>query len=180
MFEFAFLGWLAMSFAGWVVGRNKGRPLEGLLLGLVLGFIGLVIIAVMRPKVGYGSRRVGRGYGPGGQLGGYPNYPGYGGYPQGGYPQEPVYPQEAGYSHHPGGDPYSRSESGYYGYGEANQASSPGGAPSNGLTSPYDVAGAPAWRPDPSGRWDYRWWDGHEYTPYVSRGGVPYTDSLPI
>ena len=162
MFEFAFLAWVAMSFAGWAVGRGKGRPVEGLVLGLILGAVGVVIIALMRPRPGYGSRSIRGPYGPGGQIGGYP---GYGGYGQGGFPPSP-------------GGPYSQPYP--YGYDPGAQMSPPAATGESSPSPVYDVSSAPAWRPDPSGRWEYRWWDGHDYTSYVSRGGVPYTDSLPI
>lgn len=162
MFEFAFLAWVAMSFAGWAVGRAKGRPVEGLVLGLVLGAVGVVIIALMRPRPGYGSRSIGGPYSPGGRIGGYP---GYGPYGPGGFTP-------------PANDPYSQPYP--YGYDTTSQAPPLSGSGESVSAQPFDVSSAPAWRPDPSGRWEYRWWDGHDYTSYVSRGGVPYTDSLPI
>lgn len=162
MFEFAFLVWAAMSFAGWAVGRAKGRPVEGLVLGLVLGAIGVVIIALMRPRPGYGSRSIRGPFGPGGQIGGYPGYGGYG--------YGDVQP--------PSADPYFQPYP--HGSEPSTQMPSPGAFGGGFSGAMYDASSAPAWRPDPSGRWEYRWWDGHEYTSYVSRGGVPYTDSLPI
>nr|PZN24022.1 MAG: tellurium resistance protein [Mycolicibacterium hassiacum] len=30
---------------------------------------------------------------------------------------------------------------------------------------------APSWRPDPEGRYDYRWWDGQQWTEHVSHQG---------
>jgi hypothetical protein len=35
------------------------------------------------------------------------------------------------------------------------------------------------WYPDPSGRFDHRFWDGEQWTESVSRAGVPDTDPLP-
>jgi hypothetical protein len=32
------------------------------------------------------------------------------------------------------------------------------------------------WHPDPSGEFDYRWWDGQKWTSSVSRGGVQLDD----
>ncbi len=152
MFEFMFLGWFLISFAGWLVGRGKGRPGLGFLLSFVFGAIGLVVIALMRPKTDWSGRVYG-GRPPYGQVGGNYTRP---------YPGQPTSP-----------------------YG--GQPASPYGQPASAWTTPpadppaaYDVTSAPAWRPDPSGRWDYRWWDGSEYTNYVSKSGVPYTDSLPI
>jgi hypothetical protein len=45
------------------------------------------------------------------------------------------------------------------------------------------IAGAPGppagWFPDPSGRFDHRWWDGSRWTETVSRDGTQMTDPLP-
>ena len=32
------------------------------------------------------------------------------------------------------------------------------------------------WYPDPSGAWDYRYWNGHSWTAHVSRAGIAYVD----
>lgn len=37
-------------------------------------------------------------------------------------------------------------------------------------------AAAAAWHPDPGGRYEYRWWDGLQWTDQVSTGGVTSTD----
>lgn len=36
----------------------------------------------------------------------------------------------------------------------------------------------PAWHPDPTGRFDHRYWDGHQWTEHVSRGGKLVEDPL--
>jgi hypothetical protein len=48
-------GVLHLIFIVWatIVGSNKGRPLAGFLLGLILSWIGLIIIYVMKPKNAY-------------------------------------------------------------------------------------------------------------------------------
>jgi hypothetical protein len=47
-FEVLILLWaLSAIVAGTVIGRRKGRPLVGFLLGLVIGWIGVLIIAVV-------------------------------------------------------------------------------------------------------------------------------------
>jgi Protein of unknown function (DUF2510) len=38
---------------------------------------------------------------------------------------------------------------------------------------------APGWLPDPSGRHEYRYWDGGSWTPDVSDGGLTATDPVP-
>lgn len=43
-----------------------------------------------------------------------------------------------------------------------------------------DLPQEPAWLPDPSSRYQYRWWDGSTWTAEVSRDGVPMTDPEPI
>ncbi|MGO8873725.1 MAG: DUF2510 domain-containing protein [Acidimicrobiales bacterium] len=37
----------------------------------------------------------------------------------------------------------------------------------------------PAWHPDPSGRFHYRWWDGHQWTSNVSIDGQQLIDTNP-
>jgi len=38
---------------------------------------------------------------------------------------------------------------------------------------------APGWHPDPSGRWQVRWWDGSVWTDHVASGGRRATDPTP-
>ena len=38
---------------------------------------------------------------------------------------------------------------------------------------------APGWHPDPSGRWQVRWWDGAVWTDWVATGGQVGTDPSP-
>lgn len=37
----------------------------------------------------------------------------------------------------------------------------------------------PAWHPDPGGRFHYRWWDGSQWTSYVSYNGQQLIDTSP-
>ncbi len=58
------------------------------------------------------------------------------------------------------------------GYGQpAAPAPPPGSTPSSGI--------APGWLPDPSGRYDLRYWSGSAWTEHVTKGGVPSTDPPP-
>jgi len=56
------------------------------------------------------------------------------------------------------------------------------GAANNSATSPTtaataSTAAAPAaWYPDPSKRFELRYWDGAEWTEHVARGGQQFTD----
>lgn len=43
---------------------------------------------------------------------------------------------------------------------------------------PHGAAGPPAWVPDPTGRYQYRWWDGYSFTNQVASGGISYTDPI--
>jgi hypothetical protein len=52
-------------------------------------------------------------------------------------------------------------------------ASGGGGIPLGAPVSP------PAWHPDPSGRFHYRWWDGHQWTSQVSTDGHHFVDTNP-
>jgi hypothetical protein len=79
--------------------------------------------------------------------------PGPGRYP-GGWPPGPAQPYTP--STPPSGQPYST------------------GAPATAPTlSP------PMWHPDPSGRFDYRWWDGQAWTTRVARNGTQLDDGNP-
>ena len=42
--------WIACAVGGYYIGRPKGRPGWGLALGLILGIIGLIIIALIPAK----------------------------------------------------------------------------------------------------------------------------------
>jgi hypothetical protein len=56
---------------------------------------------------------------------------------------------------------------------QADLASDPQFGDQAGSASP------PAWHPDPSGRFHYRWWDGHQWTSHVSVDGQYLIDTSP-
>ena len=49
--------WIVCGFAGWLIGGNKGQALSGSLLGLLLGPLGVIVIAVMKPSPMIEARR---------------------------------------------------------------------------------------------------------------------------
>ena len=49
--------WLACALFGFAIGSNKGRGGTGFVLGLLLGVIGVIVIAVMRPASETHTRR---------------------------------------------------------------------------------------------------------------------------
>ena len=59
------------------------------------------------------------------------------------------------------------------------------GTPGHATGTPGHAAGVghevspPAWHPDPSGRFHYRWWTGSEWTSYVSVHGHVEVDTNP-
>jgi hypothetical protein len=72
--------WIAPVAVGAVIGGNKGHQALGVVLGLLLGWIGVIIIALVRPA----------------QQPGWPpqQYPGWPPQPGGPYGQQPWPPQQ--------------------------------------------------------------------------------------
>jgi hypothetical protein len=69
---------------------------------------------------------------------------------------------------------------------DADQGEAVQGAPieADSSVDPADVPqrwphSPPAWHPDPSGRFHYRWWDGFEWTSQVSTDGHHLIDTNP-
>lgn len=46
----AIAGWLLCILFGWMIGRPKGRQMEGVLLGLILGVVGVIITVMLAPE----------------------------------------------------------------------------------------------------------------------------------
>jgi len=66
--------------------------------------------------------------------------------------------------------------------GPAGATGHPGQAAAGHAASSYDAGhpdSPPAWHPDPSGRYHYRWWTGSEWTSYVSVHGHVEVDTNP-
>jgi hypothetical protein len=53
--------WLACAAIGYAIGNPKGRATEGIVLGLLLGVIGVIIVACLSPK----KQPMPYGYAPG-------------------------------------------------------------------------------------------------------------------
>jgi hypothetical protein len=87
-----------------------------------------------------------------------------GGYP-GGYPG-------SGGVGTPG--PYDHRTSRHLRYPESTK--SPSIPTTATVVAPPPVAAPPSWQPDPSGRFDFRYWNGEEWTEFVSKDGVSDTD----
>jgi hypothetical protein len=51
--------------------------------------------------------------------------------------------------------------------------------PTPGSAIPGPTLSPPAWHPDPSGRFHYRWWDGNQWTSQVSVDGQHQIDTSP-
>jgi hypothetical protein len=131
--------WLACAFIGLLIGSNKGRPGAGFLLGLFLGFIGLIIIAVMSPTPEAQALRDQRVAAASQAL-------------TGPAPTTRTCPWcaeqiqlQARVCKHCGRDVQ----------------------PLGGALAPAPPGTGEGWMPDPSGRHPDRWWDGSEWTQWV-------------
>ena len=90
---------------------------------------------------------------------------GGGGYPGG-------FPGSGGAGGAPG--PYGGPTSRHLRYPEPTQ--SPSIPTTATVVAPPPVSAPPSWQPDPSGRFDFRYWNGEEWTEFVSKDGVSDTD----
>ena len=180
---FIFLAWTVFAIAGYHLGKSKGKATEGLLLGMFLGGIGLIIIAVMNPTPEIEAQRlmeVQRLMSVGGGQSAAAWWP----------------------------DPHKRHELRYWDGAKwtdhvsdhGTQSTNPvvqappaaptpfAQPPPPAFTPPVPVPvvqtpvvpGAPAgWHPDPSSRHGHRYWDGSKWTEHVSTNGIQSTDRLP-
>jgi Protein of unknown function (DUF2510) len=58
-------------------------------------------------------------------------------------------------------------------------AEGPSGYPMAAQPTPATPVSPPAWHPDPGGRFHYRWWDGSQWTSFVSFNGQQLIDTSP-
>jgi uncharacterized integral membrane protein len=129
-----------------------------LLIGFVIGFIGLLLALIASAFSGRGAaKRAQRGseafYGP-----------------------DPFAHYGAGPYGPPGAGPY-----GGHGAGPPGApAFSPADGPPGGYAAGPPPSAAPAgWMPDPSGRFDHRYWSGTSWTEHVTTDGVQGSDPPP-
>ena len=92
----ALIGWALIVTAGYHVGKSKGRQTAGLTLTILLGLIGLLILACLPKTQAVKAAEAQRQLPPQ-----YPNpqypYPPYQYPPQGPYPPQPQYPPQGPY-----------------------------------------------------------------------------------
>jgi len=76
---------------------------------------------------------------------------------------------------------YPRPANGVTPPGSEDTPSPQATAPHPDAAPPFDPASVspPAWHPDPSGRFHYRWWDGREWTSQVATDGHHLIDTNP-
>ena len=60
--------------------------------------------------------------------------------------------------------------------GVASNPSTPVATPSTTTATTTSAAAPAAWYPDPSKRFELRYWDGSEWTEHVARSGQQFTD----
>jgi hypothetical protein len=94
----ALIGWALIVTAGYHVGKSKGRQTAGLTLTILLGLIGLLILACLPKTQAVKAAEAQRQlpYPPQYPTPQYP-YPPYQYPPQGPYPPQPQYPPQGPY-----------------------------------------------------------------------------------
>ena len=148
---FVLLLWAACGFVGWRLGESKGYPVLGVVLGLLLGVIGLLIIALVpgsKPRSDYDmwqERLAGQSWQP---------------------PAPPVQPSQ--WVRCPACGQTISGAVAVCGYCQAQLR------PAALLPPP---AGTPAqWLRDPAGRFADRYWDGERWTEWTRNGNDYLTD----
>jgi hypothetical protein len=158
------LGWALVGALGYLLGKRKNRATEGLLLGALLGLLGILILAFLKPKETAAAQTWGTAAGYGA-----PAQPAYGQPASYGYGQASVLPGAA--SAGPA-NPYAPlAETVGYGYEQPVPVAQP--AP----PEPAAQAVAAQWFADPSGRHQHRYWDGNSWTEHVADNGAVSVDA---
>jgi hypothetical protein len=145
---FLVLAWIACGFVGWKLGDSKGRPGLGLMLGVLLGLIGLLIVAVL-PAAEH-ARSVSSSD------------------PRSVWAPSPPPAQPAQWVRCPTCGQTISGAVAICGYCQ-------GAVEPSALVPPPD--GTPAgWLRDPSGRYVDRYWDGERWTEWTRNGNDYLTD----
>jgi hypothetical protein len=148
---------------GALIGRGKGRATAGFLLGAFLGWVGWIVVALLRPTADAEARRqiqideVKRSI-----QGGTKQLGKGGDWSQGWF-----------------SDPFGRHEYRYFDGTAWSPQVADDGAPGHDPIRPVtdrSVSSA-EWFPDPFERYDYRLWDGARWTAQVSSEGKAADDS---
>ena len=141
---------------GYAIGNSKGQGTAGFLLGLLLGFIGWIIVAVMEPSDEVRAARnaeLASAFAVGGTNSGWFR------------------------------DPFSRHQYRYFdGRGWREHVSDQGTASTDPspLSPEPGVQLTPGWFADPFGRHGHRYWNGQDWTESVADGGVAGVDDAPL
>lgn len=156
---------------------------------LIGTFGALIAMATTRPRVGSGGPYGGGPYGGGpfggrrfgGRVGGPFGGGPYGGGPYGGGPFGGGPYRGGPYGSPSSADPSSSSP---YGGGVAGPGAGGSSVPGHRkvidvASTPVPPAGPPGWHADPSGRHQFRYWDGSDWTEHVLDSGVAAEDPLP-
>jgi hypothetical protein len=163
--------WLALALVGgavgYAIGNNKGQGAVGFWLGLLLGFVGWIVVAVMEPSEEIRAERnaeLASAFAAGGTL--------------------PFGMTTASSGWYP--DPFSRHQYRYFdGRGWTEHVSNQGSASTDQLPlSPRSAEPGSqvtaGWFPDPFGRHGHRYWNGKDWTESVGDNGVAGVDGAPL
>jgi hypothetical protein len=176
---------LVCGTLGWHFGRHKGRQIEGLLLGVAFGLIGLLVLLFLKPKNGAATSA------PAGTFAGSGTYGGAaapetsllvssapptgntilpGSAISGAQSQfQPVAPS-AELESHENNQPVEQVQ-------VVQQAPSfERIAPQAQPVVPTQAFAPAQWLADPSGRHQHRWWDGRIWTEHVANNGIQSLD----
>jgi hypothetical protein len=146
------LVWAAIGFVGWRLGDSRGRPVLGTVLAILLGLLGLLIVALLpsrKPRSDYDlwqDRAAGRSW----------------------QPPSPPQQQPAQWVQCPTCGQTISGAAAVCGYCQ-------GAVQPSALLPPPDGTSA-QWLDDPSGRFVERYWDGERWTEWTRNGNDYLTD----